>query len=450
MKRGIFISIALTLIFIMPLIPQASALEIKTDKTQFAQGETFFATLDGNILEDIISENVGFYKNHIQIPLTFDIAKLNKTYYIYALLPYNEQNYTLKIKDVYYKEANKIQTSDLEKTFQITNKTADFNVKPGFVITDKNFTLSLYNNLNSDLEITYVIENKSHSANLPLQETTKLTVLTDDILSQGFMFMQISSDNLAYKIPLYLIKPATNVSEDNETDDNETDIDENETIINKEKLRFLDNRFYATLNKDQSISHKFYIENLGELNATNVNLILSPELKNYVSVSPNKFDLIKSNREITSNREVVSNREVSFNLTFKFTRTGNFTGFLFANSTNSSDKLWLEFRVGTNVTFNSSIKDEKNCSELKGKKCAICYGTSIVAEDGLCCMNCEPPAKSKTNWTAIYIVVGLLILILAFVLLKFKKPKLSAEDILKKKSKSFSDRFETKGSLSRE
>jgi len=454
MKRGALFNISFILplfilvILVILVIPLALALEIKTDKTQFSQGETFFATLSGNILENIEIQDVGFYRANVQIPLTFDITKLNNIYYIYAILPYTKQNYTLKIKDVYYQEANQIKTSTLEKNFQIINQTADFNVNPGFIIASNNFTLSLHNNLDSDLEITYILENNSYAETLPLQQTTKLTILIDKISSTNLTSMEIKSASLSYKIPLYLIKSGTNLTLNGTSPDNNTIT--NGTFQGIEKLRFSGRFFSVDLNKNELIMHKIYLMNYGELNATNVSLVLSPELKDYVSVSPNKFDFIKSGREVTSNREDISNREAEANLTFKFTKTGNFTGFLFANSTNSSGRLWLEFRVGTNVTFNSSIKDEKTCLALGGKKCPICYGTSIIASDGLCCKNCEPPAKSKTNWTAIYIVVGLLILILAFVFLKFRKPKTSARDILDKKSKSFSDRFETKGSLSRE
>jgi len=431
MKRGPLC--LLTALFLsLFLASQVYALEIKTDKTQFAQGETFFAALSGNILEDIKIENVGFYKGHVQVPFTFDITKFNQTYYIYAILPYTEDNYTLRIKEVYYKESNKVQTATLEKSFQIINSTADFNIRPGFIVTDKNFTFSLYNNLDSDLEVSYIIENKTNYISLPLQETTKLTILIDDISQHGFMFMQVNSPNIKYNIPLYLIKTKTNISEENETD-------ENKTFINKEKLRFSMYEISVTLNKDQSLLYQIYISNFGQLNATDVVLSVSKELKDYITIKPNKFNLIESGDE------------VEINLTSKFTKIGNYTGYLFANSSNSSAKLGLEFRVGTNVTFNSSIIDEKTCSELGGKKCTICYGSSIVAEDGLCCIgSCESKSSNTTNWTAIYIVAGLLVLILIFVLLKFRKQKKSARDVLDKKSKSFSDRFETRGSLTRE
>ena len=123
MKRGAKLILTISILAIVFLVSQIStistisALEIKTEKMQFKQGETFFAALNGNILENVESEDVGFYRGHVQIPLTFDITKLNETYYIYALLPYTRENYTLKIKDVYYQEANKIQTSTLEKNF---------------------------------------------------------------------------------------------------------------------------------------------------------------------------------------------------------------------------------------------------------------------------------------------------------------------------------------------
>ena len=97
MKRGILLIVVLfTLLFGISFI---SALEIKTSKESFGKGETFLATLQGNILEEIPKENVGFYKGNapnVPIALTYDLTKINNTYYVYAILPFTEQNITLK------------------------------------------------------------------------------------------------------------------------------------------------------------------------------------------------------------------------------------------------------------------------------------------------------------------------------------------------------------------
>ena len=122
MKRGIILVLFILLAF------NISALEIQTEKNEFMQGETFFATLQGNILEDVTEEDIGFYEAHIQLPIEFDLLKIDNKYYVSAILPYFEKNLSLRIKDVYYKEQNKVQTNTIIKNFTISTELADFNI----------------------------------------------------------------------------------------------------------------------------------------------------------------------------------------------------------------------------------------------------------------------------------------------------------------------------------
>src|SRR3989344_6949814 len=170
MKRFLFLSLVLF------LITSASALTITTPET-IDQGSTAIFTLQGNILDPITKSDVGFYEGHVQKPFNYDIEKIEDIYYIYALMPYNSKNYSLRISDVYFKENNEFKTLDLEANFSTSQQVAEFNVDPGFVITSKDsFDLQIYNNLNSNLQITYTIGQTQKQKTLPLQETTKITI----------------------------------------------------------------------------------------------------------------------------------------------------------------------------------------------------------------------------------------------------------------------------------
>ena len=125
------------------------------------QGETLIATLEGNILEPIQKEDVGFFIDHVQKPFDYDILRIDNTYYIYAILPYNQDQYTLRMEDIYFKENNQFITQDLHFNFTISNLTADFYADPGVVVTNQNFTISLYNNMNSQINVNYGFEDNS-------------------------------------------------------------------------------------------------------------------------------------------------------------------------------------------------------------------------------------------------------------------------------------------------
>ena len=417
--KKIFLSFA---IFTFILF-QISALEISTQKTEFYQGETFLANISGNILDEIKSENVGFYKNNVQLPITFDIKKINNIYYIYALLPYSEHNLSLIIKDVYFKENNQPQKKDLEKKFSIINKTADFSIVPGFFITQKEVSVVITNNLNNDIVISYTIDNIQGSESIPLQDKKTIKINTDNIEFTNLTFLTLSSDSgFSYSVPAYIIKSfIPNVNDSNFSED------ENITPIysNTEVLRFSYSEINTNLSKSDSVFYPITISNIGQKNASNIKISVSPEIKNYLSLSTEKINELKIGEDF------------QINLTAKFAKTGEFSGFITAESKNSSDKIKMNFIVGNNLTITSSVSDKKSCSQIGGKKCSICYGSSIPASDGLCCIgSCNPVVEpTKRNWTAIVIVVSFLVLIGIFFWFKWKKPSATAKDILEKRIK---------------
>ena len=94
MKKLIII---LILLLIFPLI---SSVEFET-KTEFDQGETLVAVVSGNFLDQVTRDKIFFYREHVRIPVVYEVGKINDDFYIYAMLTGKEQgNYSVKIKDV--------------------------------------------------------------------------------------------------------------------------------------------------------------------------------------------------------------------------------------------------------------------------------------------------------------------------------------------------------------
>jgi len=436
-KSLLFLTVILTISIILILqVAQISALEIKTEKTEFNQAETFMATLQGNLLTPIEKQNVGFYEAHVQLPLTFDMIKIRDTYYIYAILPYSEKNLTLKIKDVYFKEQNQPKKQDLEKNFTITNTFADFNVEPAVFLTKLNLSLKLYNNLDTNQIISYTIDDLTRTINLPLQKSSQLKINIADFPSQTLSFLELKSDTgFSYQIPIYSLAESqesetpTQAIQTNQT--NQT----NQTIQteNFEKLSFPILEINETMNKADKITRTIQLANIGDLNSENIQLIVSSEIEKFITLSTTQIDLIESNQTI------------EFEFTADFNQTGTFSGFILAESENSFDAININFNIGENLTPSTTTSSKKTCAEIGGKQCLVCDGESKFASDGICCLGtCKediPDKPKKRNWIAIIVILVALAIIGAVVYIKFKKPKLTAEDILEKRKKSFSNKY---------
>ena len=446
MKRGILLIVVLfTLLFGISFI---SALEIKTSKESFGKGETFLATLQGNILEEIPKENVGFYKGNapnVPIALTYDLTKINNTYYVYAILPFTEQNITLKIKDVYFKEQNQFQTKTLEKTFNVKNETAAFSVKPGFITTSNDFPVTLTNNLDSDINIAYSLVNISKSVFIPSQNSIETTILISEVIFTQITTIKFSSSSLTYDFPAYIVKNETTAEENGSTNGSE----DNRSRVNRDALRFSLQSIDLILNKGESYFIATDLKNIGERKADNITISVSDSIKSYVKIKP----LLISNLNIDESRRI--------DINISFSKKGDYSGHIQASSLNSSDRILLSFKIGENLTTNfvsnrsSGIITNlsKSCAELGGVKCVsgeVCQGSLSLQSAGCCigiCKSFGQETPKKRNWTYIIILIVVLAGIGIFFWLRMKKPGFTAKDILKKKEDDFDEKFETHGKL---
>src|SRR3989338_8657627 len=460
MKKRVLVAI----FFMLAFLSLVSSLEIKTSKDSFMQGETFVASLSGNIKSDIADTDVGFYEGHVQKPITFDLVKLGSTYYVYANMPITgiEKTYTLKISNVYFIENNKPVTRDIEKLFTITNQTAPFNINPGFdKISNKDFTILLSSHSDNALSITYSLGDYSNSVSLAPQESGKEV----DVSIQGIIYTNITelilqSSDITYSLPIYIITNQTIPIIQNNTNQTQTNFTNQTTNVsaniinqtanvagNNSKLAFIpSNSINATLNKSTSLYYTIIIKNIGTNETGPVYLSISSELKNYTNLS--SFIL----------SSIPPKNETQINLTAKFSTIGNYKGYVSAISNYSSDKFYMEFKVRENVRTNISTYQSKTCSSMGGIFCKaeeseVCdsFPISAYGGSGCCigkCVNPNPPASR--NWIAVVVILVILALIGVFFWFKTKKSKgQSSKAILNKKSKDFNERFETSGKLTK-
>src|SRR3989338_170651 len=112
---------------------------------------------------------------------------------------------------------------------------------------------------------------------------------------------------------------------------------------------------------------------------------------------------------------------------------GNFKEVIYARSGNESASLVLDIRYERNETpqnaspLNTTLTSLKYCPQLNGSLCAktdTCSGNTVESRDGACCMGtCNEMKKSNSGALIGYLLVGIILLLLAFVWLRFKGKK---------------------------
>ena len=154
MKKLVF------LLLILLIFPIISAIEFDV-KEEFSQGETLIAKVSGNFLIPLQRENVFFYREHVRIPVEYDIKKINNDYYIYALLlGKDSRNYSIALENIRYMQIGEVSEEDVVKNFTINNQTADFSVNPGFV-SGGEFSLAVQNLKDKQITINVNVGNIS-------------------------------------------------------------------------------------------------------------------------------------------------------------------------------------------------------------------------------------------------------------------------------------------------
>lgn len=238
MKRTILLFISFLLI-----LPLVSAVQVDM-KTEFSQGETLMAEISGNFLEYLEKENIFFYREHVKIPLNYDLSKIDDKYYIYAQLGDKlPNNYSLRIENTRYMQGVNIVEEDIIKNFVITDDLADFKVNPGFIIADETFTIEVQNLRDFKIKID-INENKTliggglfgslfgglqgfeEDIELFSGEIRNLEFDLGDETS--FSFIELKTENITYEIPVYVFVIETTESEEGNESEEETTTEEGE------------------------------------------------------------------------------------------------------------------------------------------------------------------------------------------------------------------------------
>ena len=397
------------LIFLL-IFPLISSVEFET-KDEFNQGETLVAVVSGNFLDQITRDNIFFYKEHVRIPVIYEIGKIQGDFYIYAMLTGKEQgNYSIAIKDVRYARGIETVDEDIVKNFAITENTADFSLSPGFVITPENFFLEVQNlqekriTIQIDTPEAFISENSLELKSGELKRINfKLNEETLN-LSSAFEEIKLSSENTEYSVPVFVMSDI-NVTEERE----------------KLNFKFEPNIVAVSMATDSDAKRIVYLINTGTGKIEDIIFNISGLLEPYVEISP----------EIINDLDEDANEKIEINIISDLEPVileGTITAV--AENLSTSLTLILDF---IKDFIPEEPEDEEviitTCVQIEGIICEEgerCTGKTNPTKDGVCCFApaiCEETPTSQTGKIIGWSVVILVILFLFWFFKKYKKVK---------------------------
>ncbi len=411
----------LLFILILIILPIVSAIEFDI-KTEFDQQETLMARVSGNFLEPITKENIFFYKGHVQSPTNYDVIKIEDEFYIYAQLSgKSPSNYSIVLENIKYTKLGQVSEEDITQEFIIINKTTDFSIKPGFIITNKDFFIEVTNWQDSEIEISINLNgegstnegffaslfessgNSEDKVSVKSGQTEKINFELKNITQAGLKTITLSTDNTEYEIPIYVYT--------------------NQTLQKQKNYRFqpktsLRINMATKNNKNKTI----YLYNTGEETLENISISASNSLEQYVSLSLEEIDELESNESVKIELTITSGENEE-------TIAGQIKA-------KTGDGLYAYLPIILNFVKDYVPKSEddeeiedpanasKTCAEMDG---IICTGNQECDEeekytrDGKCCLGiCKE--KSKPSSTGKFIG-WLIVIVIIITLIWFFKSK---------------------------
>ena len=397
MKKSVVILLALALV-----IPLISAVEINI-KSSYAQGETLIAKISGSFIDTIKEDNIFFYEDYVRVPIEYDILKLEDEYYIYALLPQAEKNYTLSIEDVTYYQGIKIVEDDIKVNFSTISELADFSINPGVISASESFSIMVQNLQDSRKTITLDYNGGKTDFSLRSGEKKTINFNIENVYEDNLKKMIFSTDKTSYEIPVYLFTNAQ------------------QPEVGKKGLKFEIVNPEITMSTNSEKNKIIYIKNTGEEDLKNILIYITPELGPYINLSTEKILELKKNSSEkieflinSKDKQDYIGGEVKAEIEGEIYATG----FLYLNFI--SDYIPIE-----NENDGGEIIIPKTCEELGGVICddekkEICEGEEVDSFEGDCCLSkiCKKKPGSNTNMIIGWGIVIVIVLFLAWFFFK--------------------------------
>jgi len=369
------------LLLVFPII---SSVEFDI-KSEFKQGETLIAKVSGNFIKPILKENIFFYRGHVRVPMEYNVAKIDNEFYIYALLPETQNDYSISIEDIEYMDGREVSYKDIVRNFSINNDTADFFINPGFIISENDSEITVQNLQNEKINIKSNIN--EDVVTLISGEIKKIYFKLEDIGQNKII--ELSTNNLIYEIPIYTFS--------DKTGDKERD------------FRFEPSIFNVSMSTNSETTRIVYLENTGKKTLEDISLSVSDSLKQYVSFSIEEVDELKKDSSIKIELTMSSDDEEK-----------QVEGQIIAKESNENSTIYSYLAINLDFLKDYVPSDGEvsttsaTCLELEGIICDLeCSGETKHAKDGVCCLGeCSEAKESSTGkiigWIIVLLIIGFL------------------------------------------
>jgi hypothetical protein len=400
MKKG------LVLLLILLILPSIYAVEFSMGEN-FMQGETIITKVSGNFITPITKDNIFFYRGHVNSPMQYDVAKIGDDYYIYALTTGKPaDDYSLSIENVQYIKGTQIADEKITKNFSITNETADFFVKPGFIVSENNFYLEIQNLQDSSIDVNVKTETdkrdifilpeklKEYFISLNPGELKKINFELGEG-GQTFQTIELKSSNgTNYGIPVYIFS----VLEES-----------------KKTFSFEQSELIFSVPANSKVKKTIILQNTKDSDLENISLSISDSLKSYVNLSVNEIETLSNNSDFSIELSLFSLLEKEIEGTIK------------AETVNETADLFISLNFISNYT--STETSTKTCAELNGTlfntETQKCDGEYESVKDGWCCFGTINPIEESSSNKIIAAIIVLFITagIIWFYFKKYRRTK---------------------------
>jgi len=405
MKRINLMAASFVFIIVLAFATNASALSTNL-KSTYSQAETIIIKLTGKILEPITSKQVQFMRaGHFQeVPVEYEIEKLGEDYYLWAVAPKDEGNYTLIINRVSSIEKGVPKKIDFQQNFSVKNDSVRYSIKPGVIVSDRDFEIKVISYQDEDFSISTDFPEEREINIRPGVNTINFSIA--DVAGAVIRSIRVGD----YDIPAYLIGNFMKLQENNSIQFEPGSISriyhegENEVIS------------FAIINKGESRINNITIKYPSDIFA------LEPD----ANVSLDKGESAYYNLSIT-NRDELTIREI-----------------IYASSDELDER---RTALPVSIDFENLTSEEDNnfpqlyrCAELGGKICTgeeVCSGEKNLSIEGMCCMGtCDVTSNggSSTSRLIGYVIGIIVISGLVYLYIKYKKSK-GETNLLPKKIK---------------
>ncbi|MFW6282641.1 MAG: hypothetical protein ACOC1P_01120 [Minisyncoccales bacterium] len=340
------------LITLVLLLNTMSAVELDIKK-EYDQGETVIGKVSGNFINPPSEENIFLYREHVRVPISPKLIKINDEFYFYFILDKSPGNYSFVIENTKYYIGAETSEKDISEKIKITNNTADFNINKGVFFINNTFELEFQslsssrflldfqekNNLSSDNG-----EIKPYSKDFPFElksgEKEKVYFILNNFNKPVLKELEFSSENTQYSVPVFVSIDSESTTEENNTSENTTE--ENNTT---KEFSFTPNNINISLRVNSgSKSFFIYLNNTGTEKIENINFTISQDLQSNIDFY----------EDFISELPAKTAAKLKFRVNASET-SENISGYIFAEN---SENLYTHSKINLNFYSNNTNKTD--------------------------------------------------------------------------------------------